>query len=579
MTRAVRWVVALTAISLAAPSGPPADAAVMRPVHGIHQAYHGTPAARPSIGPVKRYYLSGSQEDQVNKLSGSPTATFSRVKPTGGQTITQVSSPLVVVDGSAWNERFSAFWTGPYAGRIVGDVQIDWYWSSANPLQLVLAPPIEVSVWADPTPDGRAHLIGRTETSLTTGPTPVINTSRVPVSGTVKRALAIQVTTQYVDVGEDLRVSYGSADAPSGFAVPTAAGRVVPLPKVPRNVAANYRGPSLDLQAADIGTQAGEPTIGVTKKGVAFVAGGTLTLDSPVAEGGFTPDVRRSKDGGRTWSSVQPRYPNGTPEPPTSADPYLYVDPSTGRVFNDSLYAACTYLTYSDDEGKTWNRDPAACNSPVNDHQTIVAGKATPNVTTTGYPNVVYYCASQNSATSCGRSLDGGATFMPMASFPFSADSGCGGAGGHIITDPQGRLFMPTGRCGYPAIAISDNAGDSWTRVAVSQIGAANIQTSVASDADGNLYYTWNDATNRLPYLSHSTDHGRTWSTPVMIAPPGVRQVNWTTIVAGDRGRIALVFPGTTQTAPAPPPTNRAIRSASCSARRTTTSGPGTITS
>src|SRR5207247_1074417 len=93
-------------------------------------------------------------------------------------------------------------------------------------------------------------------------------------------------------------------------------------------------------------------------------------------------------------------------------------------------------------------------------------------------------------------------------------------------------------------------------RVAVSKMGAYSIQTSVASDAAGNLFYTWYDATNRLPYLSHSTDHGRTWSTPLMIAPPGVRQVNWTTIVAGDRGRIALVFPGTTQTLPPPPPTD-----------------------
>src|SRR5207247_385697 len=142
------------------------------------------------------------------------------------------------------------------------------------------------------------------------------------------------------------------------------------------------------------------------------------------------------------------------------------------------------------------------------------------------------YCSSQNSATSCGRSLDGGATFTPTASFPYPTDSGCGGAGGHIITDPQGRLYVPTGRCGYPAIAISDDAGDSWTRVAVSKMDAYSSQTSVASDAAGNLFYTWYDATNRLPYLSHSTDHGRTWSTPLMIAPPGVRQVNWTTIVA-----------------------------------------------
>lgn len=57
---------------------------------------------------------------------------------------------------------------------------------------------------------------------------------------------------------------------------------------------------------------------------------------------------------------------------------------------------------------------------------------------------------------------------------------------------------------------------------------------------------TWWDTRDRLPYLSISRDHGRTWSTPLLVAPPGVFEVNFPTITAGDAGRIAIHFPGST---------------------------------
>src|SRR5437773_1824642 len=47
-----------------------------------------------------------------------------------------------------------------------------------------------------------------------------------------------------------------------------------------------------------------------------------------------------------------------------------------------------------------------------------------------------------------------------------------------------------------------------------------------------------------MPLLSVSPDHGATWSTPIMMAPPGVREVNFPTIAAGDPGRIVVLFPG-----------------------------------
>jgi len=547
MIRAVRALI--VAVSLVAPvaAAPGAHAAPPRAVRGIHAAYHGVSPATPRA--VRRLYLSGRPQDQLAKLGGAPTASFSRLKPKGSQSITQVTSPLATAVGSPqWNNPFTAFWSGHFSGRISGPVSLTWYWSSVNVLQNLVPAPVDISFWADPKPDGTATLIGHGTASLRTGPTPQLNFDTLTVDGTVRHELVLGVSTGYVDVGEDLRVSYGSADAPSGFALPVGRTAAASLHTKP----ASYRGPKLELQSAGIGTQAGEPTIGITKDGAAFTDGGQLTIDDAIAEGGFNSDVRRSTDGGRHWKSVQDRLPNGEPNPPTSLDPYLYVDPATGRVFSVNIYGGCTVLQYSDDKGKTWTSNDFACGYPVNDHPTIVAGRPPRGVVTSGYPNVVYYCFNQAVQASCGRSLDGGNTFTPLPT-PSYAFGECGGLHGHIVADSAGRIFVPTGRCGYPWIAISSDGGQSWKRVQVSSIPSYSVQTSVAADRAGNLYYVWYDASDRLPYLSRSTDHGRTWGTPVMIAPPGVRQVNWPTVDASGRGHIAISFPATTQPVPPPP--------------------------
>jgi hypothetical protein len=115
------------------------------------------------------------------------------------------------------------------------------------------------------------------------------------------------------------------------------------------------------------------------------------------------------------------------------------------------------------------------------------------------------------------------------------------------MSDSQGRVFLPKGHCGFPWVAISEDGADTWRRVEINDyIGSADTHTAVAADAADNLYAAWFDPRDRLPYLATSTDHGSTWSTPLMIAPPGVHEVNFPAIAAGDRGRIAITFPGTT---------------------------------
>jgi hypothetical protein len=168
------------------------------------------------------------------------------------------------------------------------------------------------------------------------------------------------------------------------------------------------------------------------------------------------------------------------------------------------------------------------------------------------FPKILYYCVNQISDAGCVRSLDGGLTLIPTATPPYAEPvttdplAICSSLHGHGASDSAGRIFLPRG-CNVPQVAISEDGGDTWTRVNVSNtIGADDRQTSVAVDTADNVYYAWWDDKHRLPYLSISRDHGKTWSTPLMIAPPDVHEVNWPTVIAGDPGKIAITFPGTT---------------------------------
>ncbi|HET7746834.1 MAG TPA: sialidase family protein, partial [Vicinamibacteria bacterium] len=196
-------------------------------------------------------------------------------------------------------------------------------------------------------------------------------------------------------------------------------------------------------------------------------------------------------------------------------------------------------------------RNPVACGDYVNDHQTFFSGPPPAGLTTSGYPNVLYYCFNRVADSSCGRSLDGGKTWLPTLNPAYlGVDGGvCGGLHGHGVTDSAGRVFLPKGHCGKPYVSVSSDGGDTWTAVKVSDhVGTAGTHTSVAVDAADNVYMLWWDGARRLPYLSVSRDHGMTWGTPLMIAPPEVNEVNFPTMAAGDAGRIVVSFPGTTST-------------------------------
>lgn len=315
--------------------------------------------------------------------------------------------------------------------------------------------------------------------------------------------------------------------------------------------------PSATMRSTNIG--ASEPTIGVTADGTVYYMASDLdtSLIKParaVVVGAPRPLIYKSTTNGTSWTDVTERIA-GNDLTQTTADPYLYVDPVTGRVFNVELYGGCSYIAWTDNGGTSWDRNPLGCGLPVNDHQTLAAGP--PPVggpTPTGYPNIVYYCVNQVAVTSCARSLNGGATFTPAGNAFLGIDIGepsgpqCGGLSGHVIVAADGYVYVGKGHCGRPAVAVSADAGLTWTKSVISTTVRANQhEISVGTDPSGNVYALF-IGTDRLPYLAVSNNHGTSWSAPMMVAPPGVTEVNLPSLAVGDDGKVVMIYQGTSAT-------------------------------
>ena len=323
-----------------------------------------------------------------------------------------------------------------------------------------------------------------------------------------------------------------------------AGGRAIP--------ASSFAGELPDARLFHTGYGGWEPTLGMTKDGTLFLDARNHNAD---------PGIVRSRDGGLTWTGLNPDAHK------VSLDPFLWVDTSTGSIFDSDIdpTVTCPPLSRSDDQGQTWTTS-VSCGQA--DHQSVFggpppAGGAKP----TGYPNVVYYCAISGGAlagsstiTGCSKSLDGAKTFANTGDPAFGPrltgdpnQPNCDGGAGHGIVAPNGVVYVPRIWCGPPYVAISRDEGATWTQVQIADkpLGGAAAdgwphESGIAADRAGNLYYAY-VAADRHPYLAISRDEGRHWSRPIDVMPPGVDHMTEFTasIDAADPGKVAIVFMGT----------------------------------
>lgn len=287
----------------------------------------------------------------------------------------------------------------------------------------------------------------------------------------------------------------------------------------------------------DVGEPGPEPSVGVTSSGCIFFA----ALEK----------VMRSCDTGTTWTDVR-----GPACQPTTSDPYLWVDPATDRIFNVQMVAlATTWICWSDDDGALWLGNPADSGPvPVNDHIKIatgpwtaagygVASAATANV----YPSATYFCYNKLAGVFCYTSFDGGATF-PVGGQAVGLVTTGAGLHGAITAAPDGTVYVPP-RTEMPMVAVSKDNGLTWTTVTMgADVGTPNPRknSEIATDMASNAYHTWIGGDLGV-YLAVSTDSGVTWSPKSLrVSPPTIVSSTFPHIAAGDPGRIAVAYLGST---------------------------------
>jgi hypothetical protein len=300
------------------------------------------------------------------------------------------------------------------------------------------------------------------------------------------------------------------------YLVPGAGPDLEPLASVVQDVAP----PMFAFSTTDTGATGPELNLGVTSNGFIFVGGWN--------------GVRRSMNDGATWQALGVSHL-------IAADRVLIVDHDTDRVFLDDTTLGCTILAWSDDYGASWLQNPAACGAGATDHQKVGVGKRTAFTDPTGgllYENIVYVCANGLSHGNCGVSVDGGLSFVSATPHGI----GCAFQGAPVA-DRNGVLYEPTTQCGAQVRSTADN-GRTWVTRPI-PFPASRDTPDVALTPDGTLYFFY--TTNQWkPAFVRSSDGGAHWSGPFVVPVAGLTSAVFPSIVAGDDGRIALTFYGTT---------------------------------
>jgi BNR/Asp-box repeat. len=296
-----------------------------------------------------------------------------------------------------------------------------------------------------------------------------------------------------------------------------------------------------------LGRSAGEPSIGVNWKSLNS-ANGITNFQSDL-ESLFVNFSDNPANGGGATAAWANRP--GPTQVVIDSDPIGFTDVQTGRVFAAELTATSPTckISFTDNDGQVWAPTSGPLGSGI-DHETIGGGRYhAPLVGTLPYPNAVYYCSQDLVAAFCLRSDDGGVTWGPPIQ---TYTTQCGGLHGHVKVSPaDGTVYLPNKDCtGNEAVVVSEDNGITWNVRPVSnatvQPGSSQSDPAMAVDASGRAYFAMaaNDSTATVAY---SDDHGVTWQNIVNVSSAlGLQNIRYPAATAGDAGRAAVAFLGST---------------------------------
>ena len=273
-------------------------------------------------------------------------------------------------------------------------------------------------------------------------------------------------------------------------------------------------------------------------------------------------NIWTSDDDGRTWQRTGKAGFSANPGKSAGfSDPDLTVDEG-GRIYNTGIDLVHDSLFSSRDGGKTWDRGTPNCHN--GDRPWLAGGK----------PNEVFMATNTAESTLSHRifhSTDGGNT-CSLTSVPDQGTTSDGkldytGNGKLYYSHRSQRLiepvtYVPHGNsdAGFVGLGVG-----TWSRGNSKFSARKVVDTSmyahwpaIAIDSADDVYMVWDDNPTR-PHTSGgcdngetpapnsikmvvSKDFGRTWSRPLTVAHPTRARAFWPWIVAGDRGKVSVVW-------------------------------------
>ena len=272
-----------------------------------------------------------------------------------------------------------------------------------------------------------------------------------------------------------------------------------------------------------------------------------------------------------TWTDVSSLLTSQQTE-----DPILFTDPVTGRTIVSQLAGNCSLSELTDSDGAPtttaptgWTPDSGCGPASGIDHQSVGGGPfaTIPPPPPPAYPHAVYYCSQASAAAFCALSPNGGVTYN--SSVPIYSQQQCGGLHGHVRVGPSGTAIVPNQNCGpaidpsnssgiFPnqAAVVSTNDGTTWNvHVIPGSSESLRSDPAVAADAGNKWYFAYESGLKNTSgeqiagraMISTSTNDGTTWSPSVDVgAPLGIQNVTFPEVIAGDSGRAAYAFLGST---------------------------------
>ena len=245
--------------------------------------------------------------------------------------------------------------------------------------------------------------------------------------------------------------------------------------------------------------------------------------------------------------------PDGTPDGETDS-----------RIFTLQLLAATSAMSYSDDNGETWVPAQGGGEPMVVDNQSIGAGPYPENfpldpiLSALGPGYAVYYCGHTFVNAFCSRSDDGGQTFAPPTPI-FPVDGLCNNHG-HVKVGADGTVYVPINNTclGTEGVTLSTDGGITWNYVSVPNTVLGRWDPSIAIARDGTtVYFAYaEEGTDEAMVIKGTLQKGPiptiAWDEDNVanlsrIAGLTLNNIVFSTAVAGDADRAAVIFHGTTK--------------------------------